>query len=91
MKILGYDYKVTPVANMGEHGCLGLFVPKVSELSFDCTMDQQGKESTVLHEIIEALSWHLGLEMTEAQIRGIEAGLYGTLTGAGVDLGRLVP
>ena len=50
----------------------------------------QAKISTMIHEIIETINAILELGLEHNQIMSIEAGIYGTLSGAGVDLSPLL-
>lgn len=91
MKILAYDYKIkaesAPVeklAFMGRHngGDLNIII---------CTgMPRQNQESTMIHEIIEAINWQLKVNLREQQIIFLEIGLYNVLRNAGVDLRPLM-
>jgi len=87
MKILAYDYKIkaqpSPVEQlvlMGRHDA--------NELTITiCTgMDRQHQESTMIHEIFEAINWQLQMKLEEKQIIDLEIGLYNTFKNAGVNL-----
>lgn len=52
-------------------------------------LDDEMKRSTMIHEAMEALNYHLGLDMEESQIMAMEAGLFQVLVEAGVDLSPL--
>jgi hypothetical protein len=43
-----------------------------------------------LHEVLELLNHHLGLELRESKILALEAGLYYVLTQNGVELSPLL-
>lgn len=91
MKILGYDYRI--VIEKDHAGDLGRthILEQIIRVSPDQSEQQQ--ESTMLHEIIEALTYHLHLEMPSDPHRVImplEAALYQVLTDAGVDLSPLL-
>jgi len=51
---------------------------------------KQAQESSVLHEMIEALNYHLDLKLQHETIMQLEAGLYQCLKDNGVDLSSLV-
>lgn len=52
-------------------------------------VDSQIVESTMIHEILEAINKHLELELDHKVISQLEAGFYGALKSGGVDLGKL--
>jgi hypothetical protein len=90
MKILGYDYKL--VVEEDHDNATGRC--HISKQLIRISPDQcaQQKESTILHEIIEALAYHLHLELPSDQhkvIMPLEAALYQVLIDAGVDLSPL--
>jgi hypothetical protein len=89
VKILGYDYTVKGVGKVfrfyGEQNADDLTI------SYRTDIARQMQESTILHEIIEAINYHGKVGLSERQIMALESGLYGTLTDTGVDLSRLVP
>ena len=88
MKILGYDYEFEK--NVNDHtGSYGWFDAKSLTIQIADNLNKQQKESTILHEILEALSYHLMLEIGNNIIMPLEAGLYQVLTDAGVDLSPL--
>ncbi len=90
MKILGYEYKIEGV-NSDMFTQQGRCYGAGQHIQFDARSHAQGQISTILHEIIEALNYHLHLTLEEKQIMGIEAGLFQTLTEAGIDLTPLIP
>lgn len=61
---------------------------QVIQIATDLTPEQT--TSTVLHEILEALKYHLELEMEHNVIMALEAGLYQVLVDNGVDLSPLL-
>lgn len=85
MKILGYEYTVTIDDHDVVNGSGYQYTPtqKIRVSNRDC---QEQRESTLLHEIIEAINCHLELKLEHPQIMGLEVGLYGALKSAGVDL-----
>lgn len=86
MKILGYTYAVinNPRENMLGH--FGLFHPESQKIRIADDLCEQQIISTVLHEIVEALSYHLELRLEHNVIMSLEAGLYQVLSENGVDL-----
>jgi hypothetical protein len=91
MKILAYDYEIkaqpAPVEQivlMGRHDANALRITI-------CTgMDKQHQESTLIHEVLEAINWQLQIKLEEQQIICLEVGLYNVLQNTGVDLGPLM-
>lgn len=91
MKILGYDYTVKGV-DLSERDCIGRQSANKLEILYEAMgICRQMQESTVLHEVIEAINYHLKLGLTEQQIMSLETGLYQTLTDAGANLSKLLP
>ena len=90
MKILGYDYEL--VEEEDDDGATGRAHISKQLIRIAPNQHKQQKESTVLHEIIEALTYHLHLELPSDQhkvIMPLEAALYQVLVDAGVDLSPL--
>jgi hypothetical protein len=91
MKILGYEYKVMiETDRSGDFGSVDVR-QQIIRIAHDQT--RQAELSAVLHEIIEALAYHLNLELPSDKntvIMPLEAGLYQVLTDAGVDLSPLM-
>ena len=89
MKILGYDYRLINEEDhdnaMGRCNFRELFIRIAPNLP------KQQTESTLIHEIIEALAYHLQLGFCGDNkiVSTLEAGLYQVLTDAGVDLSPL--
>lgn len=90
MKILGYDYilHIKPKSDMGGNSGFCDFDSQV--LSVCEELKDDGKASTLLHEIVEAINYHLCLDLKENQVMGIEAGLFQVLTDNGVSLSPLL-
>jgi len=89
MKILGYDYTIYTNGDVEHIGAAGRFHPRVQKIQIASDQNQQQRESTVLHEVIEALSYHLQLDLEHRAIMGLEAGLYQAMRDSGVDLSPL--
>jgi len=91
LDILGYHYTVNetkPLSEMkGNSGTCDLD-HSIIELANDAGEDM--KLSTLLHEIIEAINFHLEIRLTEAKIKQLEAGLFQALTTNGVNLQDLL-
>jgi len=86
MKILGYDYNLV----YGNHeellGVCGIHHATIQKIFIASYLCEQQKISTVLHEIIEALNYHLDLNIEHRSIMSLEAALMQVLTDSGVDL-----
>lgn len=78
VKVLGYNYNVEYYHD-NQTGRFGSCDINTLTLRINANKDREQMESTLLHEIIEAIDFHLGLELTEKQIMGLEAGLYAVL------------
>jgi len=86
MKILGYHYSIERQQGDFEFNYMGFVNAKDHKIiiSADVCIDQQ--ISTILHEIIEALDYHLELCLDHQTIMLLEAGLYQTLKDNGISL-----
>ena len=90
MKILGYNYTVDRSKSQDEVGAMGRFHAKSQAIQIANDINQQQDESTMIHEAIEAINYHLGLELEHKDITALEAALYQVLTDNGVDLAPLM-
>lgn len=80
LKILGYDYTISVIDSTQYNGSNCGFCDSAKQhirLSDDLSQDM--RNSTLLHEILEALNYHLELKLEHPQITSLEAGLYQTL------------
>ena len=89
MKILGYNYKLIEDGDDDMIGAYGRLHTKQQILQIAEGLSHQQRESTVLHEILEALSYHNNLGLGNKAIMPLEAGLYQVLTDIGMDLSLL--
>ena len=87
VNILGYEYKIKPKKMKR---ALGKFKFSKLEIVIDTKQNDQQKESTVLHEMVHAISAHLKLDLSEEVVTRLETGLYQSLTNNGVDLSPLI-
>lgn len=78
IKILGHDYTVKLV-DLNETDTFGTMNSNTSTIRINQNKVQSQIESTLLHEIIEALNMDLELNLEHRQITGLEAGLYQVL------------
>ena len=89
MRILGYDYKLIEDGDSDTIGALGRFHSSRQILQIAEELAAQCRESTVLHEILEAISYHNNLGLGNKIIMPLETGLYQVLGDLGMDLSLL--
>ena len=89
MKILGYNYEVIIKEGSSYIDAFGKLNAKELQIQIAADLVPAQITSTLLHEIIEALNYHLQLELPHRTIMSLESGLYQTLTDNGVDLSVL--
>lgn len=89
MNILGYEYDVEYSTVSGLNGNAGEcdLSNQTLRLATDIKMD--AISSTLIHEILEALNYHLELDLKHNQISSLETGLFQVLSSNGVDLSLL--
>ncbi len=90
MKILGYTYSILQSGDGDFLDASGRFHHNSQTIHIASDLSDEQKESTLLHEIIEALNYHLALELKENIIMSLEAGLYQVLNDNGVDISPLL-
>ena len=78
IKILGYDYTIKMI-DLNETEKFGNLDMNTLTIRLNENKAQSQIDSTLLHEIIEAIDFHLGLELKHYQINALEAGLYQVL------------
>ncbi|MDX1486558.1 MAG: hypothetical protein R3268_00050 [Acidiferrobacterales bacterium] len=54
----------------------GLCISYNHEIWYDESLSVEMAVSTILHEVIHAIDDHLGLNLTEQQVQGLETGLF---------------
>jgi len=89
LKIMGYNYRCRIVdkedlSNMGTCDARNQIIRLAAE---SC---DQGVESTIIHEMIEAINFHLQLSLEHNKIMSLEAALHQALTANGVCLRPLL-
>jgi len=89
LNILGYNYEVMEDGVTDETAAFGRHHARLQKIQIASDLHPQGKQTTVLHEIIEAINYHLQLELEHSKIMSLEVGIFQTLTTAGVDLSPL--
>jgi len=90
MNILGIECPIILCGDKKMVGLAGDFQGTYTRMRIRETIDKQARESTILHEIIEALNWRLDLNLKHETIMRLEAGLFQVLTQNGVDLAPLL-
>ena len=90
MKILGYNYTIELGSDSDRMGAYGRCMSGKQVIQIANNLNREMEDSTILHEILEALKYHLDIGINEQQVMSLEAGLYQTLTEAGVDLAPLL-
>jgi hypothetical protein len=90
MKILGYNYTFDMTRSHHDIGAMGRCNSETLLIQVADSMSVQQQESTAIHEIIEAINFHLQLEMPHPTISALEASLYAALKDNGVDLSPLL-
>lgn len=89
MNILGYEYTVRRLdedVNSESGTCRGC----TQVIGITGRDHPQQEASTMVHEIIEAINYHLNLGLTHPQISAVETGIFQVLTSNGVDLTPLL-
>ena len=77
MEILGIEYEITQFENNARNdAAMGRGDSKTATIHLCKDMNDQVKRSTLLHEIIHQISDKLGLDLNEAQVCGLETGLF---------------
>ena len=89
MKILGYEYEVVGDGNADHMGAFGRMHAKTQTLEIAEDLHDEQIVSSILHEAIEALNYHLSLNLPHETIMSLEASLYQVLSDNGVDLSPL--
>ena len=89
VKVLGYTYNVTEHSD-AEIGVFGRMRAKVQSLQIAYDLCEEQKVSTLLHEILEAINFHLELDLPHKTIAALETSLYQTLVDNGIDLSPLL-
>lgn len=89
MKILGYTYQIE-IVDSDVMDAMGRFQARRQRLQIASDLVGDERLSTVLHEVLEALNYHLALNLRHATIMALEAGLYQVLADNGVDLNPLL-
>jgi hypothetical protein len=89
LKILGYEYTIERREDVHSMDAFGKMNAKAQVIPIATDLAQEQVESTILHEVIEALNYHLDLKLKHDTIMRLEAALYQVLVDNGVDLSKL--
>lgn len=88
--ILGYSYTVDKSNTLDDMaGNIGLCDLDKKILSVAKEVDDDYTDSVILHEILEAINYHLDINLSESQIKQLEVGLHQTLNENGVSVSPL--
>jgi hypothetical protein len=80
INIMGVDYRLELVKDCGKmNDNMGTWEAKTGMIQLLDGMPKDVQASTVLHEIIHALSFHMSLDLDEKQTKGLESGLFQVL------------
>jgi hypothetical protein len=90
MNILGYNYEIDYSQREDQLGSLGRCSGKLLRIEIANDMPPQQTQSTMLHEIIEAINYHLQLHLEHGVIAALETSMYQVLVQNGIDLTPLV-
>lgn len=89
MKILGYTYRIKRGSTVGEIDCCGRMHSRKQVIQIASDLTEEGEASALLHEVLEALNYHLQFGLDHKVLMALEAALFQVLTDNGVDLSPL--
>jgi surfactin synthase thioesterase subunit len=89
MNILGYIYEIDRTQTEDTLASMGRCMGKMLKIEIAKELNSQQAQSTILHEFIEAINFHLNLQLEHRTIAALETGIYQVLTSNGVDLSPL--
>jgi len=85
LKIFGHEYEVVVNDEVKTgNSDYGIFSLKHCKISINSEIAHFQKESTLIHEILEAINAHLRLDLDHKQIFALETGLYQILKDNGL-------
>lgn len=77
IKILGHEYDVAfDDLPLKENNQSGYFASASSRIHIDNTQSQSRQQECFLHEVIEAINYHLELKLEHPQISALSEALY---------------
>lgn len=92
LTILGYKYGLDLSKSLNDMGKnVGLCDLDYKIITIANDVDHDIIASTLLHEIVEIINYHLELGLEHRQIMGLEVGLHQALVDNGVNLDILFP
>ena len=77
LKILGHEYKVEHISGLG--GDCGVMSTAALTIGIDKGLQVSRRREVLLHEILEALNYHLELNLEHPVINQLSEGLYQVL------------
>lgn len=92
MRILGYDYRIDldkTMTQLGGNAGMCNLDSNVIQIGSDLPSIDV-KSSVMLHEIIEAINYHLEIGLDERQVKCLEVGLHQVMKDGNVNLNPLM-
>lgn len=90
LNILGLQFQIVGETDSHTTGMQGCCNNANATFYIASNLRPDNRASTLLHEIIHAIDYKLELDLTEAQVKCLETGLYQVLTANGVSLAPLL-
>jgi len=92
MKILAYDYELiySPAKKLGGTDNSGQMNPMSQIILISPEQHVQSQESTVIHEILEAIKYHCQINITHEELSVLEVAIYNVLKDMGMDTSLLL-
>ena len=90
MKVLGFDFTVDMTHTRVDIGAMGRCNIDELRLMIASDIPKHQQDSTVLHEVIEAVCAALEITVKHEVIAQMEAGLFAVFSSNGVDLSPLL-
>ena len=91
IKIFGWTYKIDKSKNSKQlDGAIGQLSPCKTVLHIAKDACLVAQESILIHEMVEALNFHLDLNLDHRKINLLEIGIHTVLKDNGIDLSKLV-
>lgn len=90
LNILGYPYTViSDILLQDMSGNIGYCNFDKQWIQVAKDVANEARNSTLLHEVMEALNYHLEIGLSEAQIKQLEVGLHQVMSDSGISLDPL--
>lgn len=90
MDILGYNYTIISDKDRNDMEAWGIANHKSLKIFLATDLGDQQLLSTLLHEILESIKFHLDITLEHDDLNRLEAGLFQILGKNGVDLTPLL-